>query len=75
MAPLGKTLNVDHHFAVANLAWANGTLKLYNWELICTAKAMLSETGCAAGEWVQLVPVAEWALNSAYRQRIWSTPF
>ena len=75
IAMLAEALNVDHHFAVAHSAWTNGTVERYNREVIRTAKAILSETGRGAAEWVQVVPVVQWALNSAYRERIRSTPF
>ena len=40
-----------------------------------TAKAILSEQGRPVGEWVQVMPLVQWALNSAYRQRYDSTPY
>lgn len=35
----------------------------------------VSEKGRGASEWVQVVPVMQWAPNSTYRERIPSTPF
>ena len=72
---LAEALNVDHRVAVAHSAWTNGMVERYNREVIRTAKAILSETGRGAAEWVQVVPVVQWALNSAYRELIRSTPF
>lgn len=38
-------------------------------EILRTFSTMLNEKRHPLAEWVQLVPVAQWALNAAYRER------
>lgn len=72
---LAESLNMDHHFTVAHSAWTNGKMERYNREIIRTAKAILGERVGGAVEWVKVWRMVQRALNSAYKDRIQSTPF
>ena len=72
---LGEALGVDHHFAVANSAWTNGTVERFNREIIRTCKALLNENRKPLDHWLNLIPLVQWALNTSYRKWYASTPY
>ena len=72
---LAKSLGVEHRFSVANSAWTNGTVERMMREVIHGAKAMLNEWGRPLSEWVVVLPAVQWALNSAWRKRLQTTPY
>ena len=44
-------------------------------EVMHALKAILQEERRDTREWVDVVPVVQWALNTAYRERCASTPY
>ena len=61
MQMVSLRLGVFHHFGVANVSWSHGTVERMNREAVKTFRAILS--------------TVRWALNSAYRERMGTTPF
>ena len=72
---VADTLGTSHHFAVANSAWTNGTVERMMRAIIRTLKALLNEGRRSLDEWVNIVPVAPWVLNAAYRERLKACPY
>ena len=44
-------------------------------EVVRTLKAMIHEGRRTAQDWLEFVPVVQWALNTAFRERYGSTPY
>ena len=38
-------------------------------------KSILSEQRKQVAEWVDVLPAAQWALNTSFRERYWNTPY
>ena len=49
---------------MANSAWTNGTVERMMREVIHGVKAMLNEGERPLSEWVVVLPVVQWALNT-----------
>ena len=73
-AALEKSLGVDRRFSVASSPWSNGTCKRMMREVVRTLKAMIQEERRNTQDWVELVPMVQWALNTAFREIYGSTP-
>ena len=70
MNALEKSLGVDRRFSVANSPWSNGTCERMMREVVRTLKAMIHEERRTAQDSVELVPVVQWALNTAFREKV-----
>ena len=57
---------MEHRLVVANSPWSDGTCEWMMGEVVCAGKAIMQE---------DVVPVLQWALNTAYRERYASTPY
>ena len=68
-------LGVVHHFGVANVSWSHGTVDRMNREVMKTFCAVLSERRRPPSEWPLALGAVQWALISAYRERMGTTPF
>ena len=66
-AQLSDALKVDHRFAVAYTPWSNGTCERMVRRVVRASKPILSEQRKQAAEWVDVLPAAQWALNSSLR--------
>ena len=75
MNALETALGVNRRFTIANSPWSNGTCERMMREVVRTFKAILQEWRKNVHEWVDLVPVVQYALNTAFRERYASTPF
>ena len=75
MKMLEGALRVEHRFAVTNSRWSDSTCKRMMREVVGALKAILQEERRDIREWVGVVPVVSWALNSAYRERYARTPY
>ena len=64
---LVEALGVEQRLAVAHSAWTTGTVERFNSEIVRTGQATLSEAGRPVNQWVQIVPMIQWALNTAFR--------
>lgn len=73
MNALETVLGVDRRVTVA--PWLNGTCERMMREVVRTFKAILQKRRKRVREWVDLVPVVQYALNTAHRERYASTPF
>ena len=68
-------LKVDHRFAVAYTPWSNGTCERMVREVVRALKSILSEQRKQVAEWVDVLPAAQWALNTSFRERYRNTPY
>ena len=68
-------LRVVHHFGVANVSWSHGTVKRMNREVVKTFRTILSKRRRPPSGWPLAMGAVQWALNSAYRDRMGTTPF
>ena len=68
-------LGVVRHFGVANVSWSHGTVERMNREVMKTFRAVLSEIRRAPSEWLLALGAVQWALHSAYRECMGTTPF
>ena len=75
MQMVSSRLGVVHHFGVANISWSHGTVERMNREVVRTFRAVLSERRRPPSEWPLALGAVQWALNSAYRERMGTTPF
>ena len=75
MQMMSSRLGVVHHFGVANVSWSHGTVERMNREVVNTFRAVLSKRRRPPSEWPLAFGPVEWALNSAYRERMGTTPF
>ena len=75
MQMLSSRLGVVHHFDVANASWSHGTMERMNREVVRTFRAVLIERRRPPSEWPLALEAVQWALNSAYRDRMGTTPF
>ncbi|CAN0093861.1 unnamed protein product, partial [Ascophyllum nodosum] len=64
-----------HHFGVANVSWSHGTVERMNRVVVKTFRAVFSERRRPPSEWPLALGAVQWALNSAYRERMGTTPF
>ena len=64
-----------HHFGVANVSWSHGTVELINREVVKMFHAVLRERRRPPSEWPFVSGAVQWALNSAYRERMGTPPF
>jgi thermostable 8-oxoguanine DNA glycosylase len=67
-------LGVGQKFTSPYASWSNWVVERMNIEVIRVFKALLSEHGVSTDNWYIFIPVAEYALNFAYRQRIKCSP-
>ncbi|CAN0536633.1 unnamed protein product, partial [Scytosiphon promiscuus] len=75
ISQLSEALQVEHHFAVAYTPWSNGTCERMVKEVVRALKSILSEQRRTVSEWVDVLPAAQWALNTSFRERYRSTPY
>ena len=75
MQMVSSRLGVVHHFGVANVSWSHGTVGRMNGEVVKTFRAVLSERRRPPSKWPLALGAVQWALNSAYRERMGATPF
>ena len=68
-------LQIQHRFSVANSAWTNGTAERMMREILKASKAILNERGQPLSAWITVLPLVQWALNTAVRQRFGTSPF
>ena len=68
-------LGASHRFSVAYSSWSNGTVERMNLEVVRTFRAVMSERGRPLSEWPDSIYAVQFALNSAYRERMGATPF
>ena len=64
IAQLSDALKVDHRCAVAYTPWSNGTGERMVREVVPALKSTLSEQRKQVAEWVDVLPAAQWALNT-----------
>ena len=74
LAQLSDALKVDHRFAVAYTPWSNGACERMVREVIRALRSILSEQQRSVSEWVDVLPAAQWALNTSFRERFRATP-
>ena len=75
MQMVSSRLGVVHHFGMVNVSWLYGTVERMDRELVKTFSALLSERRRPPSEWPLALGAVQWALNSAYRERMGTTPF
>ena len=75
MQMVSSRLGVVHHFRVADVSWSHGAVERMNREVVKTFSAVLSERRRPPSEWPLALGAVQWALNSAYRERMGTTPF
>ena len=75
MQMVSSRLGVVRHFGVANVSWSHGTVQRMNREVVKTFRAVLSERSRPPNGWPLVLGAVQWALNSAYRERMGTTPF
>ena len=67
IAQLSDALKVDHCFAVAYTPWFNGNCERMVREVVRALKSILSEQRKQVADWVDVLPAAQWALNTSFR--------
>ena len=75
IAQLSDALQVKQHFAVAYTPWSNGACERMVKEVIRALRSILSEQRRPVSDWVNVLPAAQWALNTSFRERYRSTPY
>ncbi|CAM9711151.1 unnamed protein product [Ascophyllum nodosum] len=75
MLMVSSRLGVVGHFGVANVSWSHGTVERMNREVVKTFRAVLSKRCRPSREWPLALGAVQWALDSAYRERMGTTPF
>ena len=74
IAQLSDALQVKQHFAVAYTPWSNGACERMVKEVIRALRSILPEQRRPASDWVNVLPAAQWALKTSFRERYRSTP-
>ena len=67
IAQLSDALKVDNRFAVACTPWSNGTCERMVREVVRALKSIVSEQRKQVAEWANVLPAAQWALNTSFR--------
>ena len=75
MQVVSSRLGVVHHFGVADVSSSHGTVERMNREVVKTFSAVLCERHRPLSEWPLALGAVQWALNSAYCERMRTTPF
>ena len=60
---------------MAYTPWSNGTCERMVREVVRALKPILSEQRKQVAEWVDVLPAAQWALNTSFRERYLNTPY
>ena len=69
-------LRASHRFSVVvHSSWSDGTVERMNLEVVRTFRAVMSERGRPLSEWPDSNYAVQFALNSAYRERMGAAPF
>ena len=68
-------MRASHRLFVAHLSWSNGVVERMNLEVVRTLRAVSSERGRPLSEWPDTICSVQFALNSAYRERMGAPPF
>lgn len=64
---LAEQMGLQHHITLAYCPWANGSVEIVDKELLWTMRAVISELGYSATDWVLLLPLVQFVLN--HRER------
>ena len=72
MQMVSSRLEVVHHYGVASVPWSHGMVERMNREVL---KTVLSKRRRPPSEWPLALGAMQWALNSAYRECMGTTPF
>ena len=75
IAKLSDALKVDNRLAVAYTPWSNRTCERMVREVVRALKSVLSEQRTQVAEWVDVLPAAQWVLNTSFRERYRNTPY
>ncbi|CAN0217617.1 unnamed protein product [Ascophyllum nodosum] len=75
MQMVSSRLGVARHFGVANVSWSHATVERMKREVVTTFRAVLSERRRPPSEWPLALGAVQWALSSAYRERMGTTLF
>ncbi|CAN0401727.1 unnamed protein product [Ascophyllum nodosum] len=75
MQMVSSRLEVVHHYDVASVPWSHGMVERMNREVLKTFRAVLSKRRRPPSEWPLALGAMQWALNSAYRECMGTTPF
>ena len=67
MKLLTDQMGIQHHITLAYCPWANGSIEIVGKELLWTMRALLSELGYSATDWVLILPLVQCVVN--YRDR------
>ena len=60
---------------MAYTRWSNGACERLVREVVRALKSILSEQRKQVAEWVDVLPAAQWALNTSFRERYRNTPY
>ena len=75
LAQLSDALRIEHRFAVAYTPWSNGACERMVKEVVRALKSILSDQRRHVSNWPDVLPAAQWALNTSFRERYRSTPY
>ena len=75
MQVVSPRLRMVHHFGVESVLRSHGTVQRMDREVVKTFRAVLSEGRYPPSEWLLALGAVQWARNSAYRERMGTTPF
>ena len=67
MRHLTDLMGIEHHITLARCPWANGAVEIFGRQLLWTTRALLSELGYTATDWMKVRPLINLVLN--YRER------
>ena len=63
MELLCERMGIQHHVTLAYCPWANGSIEIVGRELLWTMRAMISELGFSATDWVLLLYLVQYVVN------------
>ena len=75
MQMMSPRLGVTHHFGVASVSWSHGTVEGMYREVVKTFRAVLRGRRRPSSAWLLVLGAVQWALSSAYQERMGTTSF
>ena len=68
MKHLTDLMGLQHHITLVHCPWANGAIEIFGRQLLWTTRALLSELGYPATEWMRVRPLINFVMNHKERE-------
>ena len=68
MELLCDRIDIHHHIKLAYCPWKNGSIESFGRELLWTMRAIISEVGFSATDWVLLLSLVQCVFNLRERE-------